>query len=807
MKFEILVNSSLNVKKLNGKPNQKQLIQYNDIHYWKKVSVTPKTLFKLVSTGSSICGAIKENGTSEDCIKNVSSVCLDIDKGIESISRVTENEFIKKNACLVYQTASSTPEKPRLRVVFSLPTPVSSEHAKAILIKLHRFFSQDIEIDRSCTDPGRLYYGTTYKEAEFIADQTLSVDYVSENEIGDLLAEYNHKSALLDDEGSTDKLRDINSQIWEDLKPLENIDKFFETVFPNITNLGEIKDQAGDGLSQYRGNPTYRQSNSGKSFDITFKADKSIVWCDKGTNEGGSFVDFYYRYSKGNFEQGIDQGDHKTYWDTLKKIYASLEVFFDEKKFNQLSTNYKLEGLDIKGDILDCIDFTGKKPVIDDRAVINFFLANHNILYSFADKNYYLHENTHYKPYSSDKFLAYFSKWLESQFEDKENSIFRFTFSLRKIKNIFESIKQVLGHQLIYDKPLENDTGFINFENGVFSVDTKEIYPHDPGIIHLYVNPYKYEPTGANLLIFKELLTKLIPEDYIEDFIAWLSCAVAFKGSELQILLACYGDSGSGKTSITNAITNLITNKDLGVNETLSQSLTTNFLEVFGDKSTYGTSSLLYKKVVCFGELNNFSKLSNTEIGRFKEVVGNSKIDINYNIKYGAKGTSKLSTAFMLTCEDLPEIPIDDQGLLRRIFWVPFTKSAEDLSIQFNFLQDSNFLGGLLSDLLSLDIEANLQHLNSNEFKNKRFKAKDFLAGDDYVQFVSNWLIPDKSSSVTLSEMKSTYKVYMTSEEIESRITKAFLKRVLKAIEIVFDIKQKDCYSVKERKFNGIKLL
>ena len=809
MKFDLLVNSQLNVKKFGRKPTPDELYQFNVIENWKKISVTPQTLFKLIVAGNSVCGAIKDT-VAEDSIKEVTALFIDIDKNLIDLNTILDHQAVKKYACVVHHTASSNLESGeyRLRVVFALACPVSSDIAKAMLIKFQRLFnSGNIEVDKSCINPGRLYYGSLIDEELLIQDKFLPDNFIDESEAKSLLEEYNIKSSEieLNEQRSTEKLLSIWDQIYQDFNSiLDDPEYFIEKFFPNINNIGEIRPQRDNVLRQFRGNPTYRQSTSGKSFDIFFNEDKSVTWCDKSNyqNLSGTFVDFYYRYLKGDIYQGIPLNDHEAFWNTLKKIYGEVEIYFDRSKFQRIVSEKRKEELGLVGDIYDYIDFVGKKPIIDERGVTEWFLATHNIFYSTVNKKYYVFNGKFYSPYSQEKTLVMFTNWLESQFDDKENEIFKYAFSLRKIRQIFNNVIQKLE---VIENPIKNDSNYINFQNGIFDVRKKELIEHKPEVIHTYVNPYFFDPSGTKLAFFKVFLGKLIPNYLIDDFIKWIACAVSNKGSDINVLLACYGESGSGKTTITNAILDMVTSRDLDVDEINSQSSMENFLAVFGDKNPHGTSNLIGKKLVCFSEMSDFHNLSKSELGRFKDVVGNRKITISYNIKYGSSGTTNLSSAFMLTCENMPELSIDDEGTLRRIFWIPFSMSKEDLSNEFELLFDNNFLSGLLSDLLVLPVDDYISYFSSLEFRNEKMNVREITSGDIYVMFADKYLEPDGESSVTLNELKSSFRVHCMDMDENVRINRSFARKILKAVHILYDISV-DHYNAKNQILHGVKL-
>lgn len=83
-------------------------------------------------------------------------IAADIDEGM-TLEEAMNDPFIASNACLLYTTASHTPEDHRFRLVFQLPQTVTDpEQMRALLRGLVRKFPAD----KAATDPARQFYGS-----------------------------------------------------------------------------------------------------------------------------------------------------------------------------------------------------------------------------------------------------------------------------------------------------------------------------------------------------------------------------------------------------------------------------------------------------------------------------------------------------------------------------------------------------------------------------------------------------------------------------------------------------------------------
>lgn len=90
-------------------------------------------------------------------------LALDLDDCPLSLTELEMYPFITDYAYLMYPTPSSTPDKPKTRVLFVLDEPVEGEHAarrwRMMQLGLMEYF-RDLKPDDACKDPARLFYGS-----------------------------------------------------------------------------------------------------------------------------------------------------------------------------------------------------------------------------------------------------------------------------------------------------------------------------------------------------------------------------------------------------------------------------------------------------------------------------------------------------------------------------------------------------------------------------------------------------------------------------------------------------------------------
>lgn len=805
MTLDIFVNSSLNIEKLGHKPNQDELKSLNTIDKWQTVAngATGLIIEKFITAGNSICGAVKDGGISDSNITKVSLLFIDIDT-LDKIENVLSLDVVKNHALLVHHTFSSTESNPRLRVVYLLDDYIDKKLAKATLVKLHRIFGTDIDVDKSCIDPGRLYYGSSKGVIFRNYENRLPSDYGLDQFDSGVVKEYETDDTTV----SSEKLTGIWKIIREDLADIfSDIGMFLAIYFPDISDIKEITPQRSNVERQFRGNPTYRDSTSGLSFDIFFNDDGSVTWCDKSNPQEikGHFIDYYYRFSNGDIKKGIPFEDHKAFYNTLKMIYDQASVEFIKGKFIAEKVKNEIPHLD-----LFIIKHTQKGVRIKPNQIkiAEVFLSEHPYhFYCLADKCVYFwnDEIAIYEKYESKQVSKLLIDWLKSLFGDEHLAVYYEYFS-ESILNACQSLIVKMIEKVESDLPKQSEN-IIPFANGFFNIQTREFEQPNAKFLNLYRLPYNYTPDDTGYLdIFRDLLSELLADkDQLSDVIKWLTIAVNLRGSHANTVAGFYGDSGSGKTAVTEAILDLISpGRDI--------TMSANFTTILGDRSNYGSSQLIGKKLVCFSEFSSFHELSQNELSRFKDLTAAKSFTVDYNVKYGAKGSSKEAFGIMMTSQDIPEIDIADIGLYRRLFWIGFKKSTKDLSSQFELLTDEHFLSNLYSDFLKLPYLEYIEYFQNGSFtESENFKkiaheiskkSDPFIEAFEELIEVTN----DPKDRIKLSNLNQRFSEYFTIENIYVRRydSRRFNKLFQRAYQMICPTSKID-YNTNNKYYKGIK--
>ncbi|WP_322105252.1 signal recognition particle [Paraburkholderia sp. J41] len=98
---------------------------------------------------------------------------VDLDEGW-TLDSLLAHDLVVNHGLLIYETYSSTPERPRYRVMFRSPyTIINAEDMRKILRGLVRL----LDADESCVDPCRGYYGNEGCKP-YIIDKTLTAEHI-----------------------------------------------------------------------------------------------------------------------------------------------------------------------------------------------------------------------------------------------------------------------------------------------------------------------------------------------------------------------------------------------------------------------------------------------------------------------------------------------------------------------------------------------------------------------------------------------------------------------------------------------------
>lgn len=152
--------------------------------------------------------------------------------------------------------------------------------------------------------------------------------------------------------------------------------------------------------------------------------------------------------------------------------------------------------------------------------------------------------------------------------EDIEELIKQDAISLVTYDRINACVKFILNNSSRLYKPIElfnGDTNLVNFKNGVWDIEKRELVPHDPKYLQTIQIPHEVrEPSckWEDTRIYKFLndICKLPPDDVdmIVDFMAYSLTT----GNTLKSFMALYGPTNTGKSVLINFIKKVVGNQN-----------------------------------------------------------------------------------------------------------------------------------------------------------------------------------------------------------------------------------------------------
>jgi len=141
---------------------------------FKAVDISPAELAQAISLGYAFSYQFKDDYRKADNFICSDIIAADIDDGV-TLDEALADEFIINNACLIYTSASHTPENHRFRIVFQLAYTITDKEKLRIV---QRGLVRKYAADKAATDPARQFYGS--QGCEFhIFENILSEDALS----------------------------------------------------------------------------------------------------------------------------------------------------------------------------------------------------------------------------------------------------------------------------------------------------------------------------------------------------------------------------------------------------------------------------------------------------------------------------------------------------------------------------------------------------------------------------------------------------------------------------------------------------
>lgn len=298
---------------------------------------------------------------------------------------------------------------------------------------------------------------------------------------------------------------------------------------------------------------------------------------------------------------------------------------------------------------------------------------------------YWKYNNTCYKETENEEVRTQFYSYLENKYyvEMKETKSGIETvrkaynpdkFKIAKIEDAL-LLKARIRNGSDTDEPFfiqgyKNESEFdptrqIVFKDGMLDIETNEFRSLSPELFITSTISHKYDPNAACPLWLKTLRDWFGTDSgSIRLLQQWMGYNL-ITNNKLQKMMILYGVPGSGKSTVTNVLQEIL-------GEAKHDTLT------FKDISyTFGMEKVVGKNMILFAEDELTKRVdAGAVLSIIKRITGGSSVGIN--VKHGKSYSTKLFARITYECNTLPAFADNSQALERRVMILCFNRSFKD---------------------------------------------------------------------------------------------------------------------------------
>lgn len=319
--------------------------------------------------------------------------------------------------------------------------------------------------------------------------------------------------------------------------------------------------------------------------------------------------------------------------------------------------------------------------------------------------------------------------------------------------------------QLVTDKTtvkvedLDTDRRYINFKNGLYNVETRELEPHTPKVLStIQINSF-YEPKAGMPLRFNRYLDFLTENDESLKAILqeWAGLTISnIPGYSPKKAMALYGPNGNnGKSVFINVLDHLIGTENIATRDIQDLS------KSFGTSDLYGKKALL---------IDDQKEADFTDSSIFKSITGGGLIPCEF------KGKQSFSYRFNGTvtfgCNELPYLAGEKGShIFERLLIIPCYNVLEEKQ------RDSGLLDELKTELEAITLWAieGLHRLIENRFMFTRSEATEIavqeyrMKSDSLYRFVLEHceMTGYKEDRILKSTFENDYELWANENDIK----------------------------------------
>lgn len=339
---------------------------------------------------------------------------------------------------------------------------------------------------------------------------------------------------------------------------------------------------------------------------------------------------------------------------------------------------------------------------------------------------------------------------------------------------VVEVIYSLESKRVVDPKDLNNDTRFINVQNGLVEWQTGKLHPHSPEHLSTIQLPIHYDPK-AKAPVFDEFLKEVVPEDTIPLLTDMMGHSLIAK-NVVQKAVVFLGAGSNGKSVLLNVIQKLIGHKN--VSSVPLQDFQNNRFKTAG----------IYGKLanIC-GDLSA-KLLDGSE--NFKRAIGGDELNAE------EKGKQSFDfypfAQFIFSANKLPASTELGHAFFRRFEIVPFPRTFTEEE-QDHTLTDRMTTDEEMSGIFNHALEGLRRVMQTGEFTfspTSQEQVEKYRKNiDNVVSFVENECIRHEGATVERKKLFETYREYCEENGFKSLGRNNFNDRL-----------RADCPEIEERR-------
>ena len=372
--------------------------------------------------------------------------------------------------------------------------------------------------------------------------------------------------------------------------------------------------------------------------------------------------------------------------------------------------------------------------------------------------------------------VAYITDAEEKSAAEKQ-AVVLFQGSKKFIKSnlIFDVLKNYKGLDFLNDLYSYYQSPYINVENGVLNLDTKELLPHSPEYRQSKITNCKYEP-DADCPEFKAMVERILPnaEDRKEIQKAFGLCLAKQQLPAKKVLILLVGEKDTGKTTLLNIITEILGDYANSVDNSL-------LMQSYKQK-TVGPEMYDFREtlMITSSETNENDKL---DTGRIKGLTGNTTISIR-NLYSSSMDKFQMIGVIFIDSNHKPYIPPKESATWDRLRLFPFTCPIKnkDSNLKEKLDAEKSGIFNWLLEGLEMVLQENeiFETPNMLEFKDSYKKDMDVTE-----QFLKDCIEGGKDDNfrIPTTMLFTTYQNWCKDNGFKSSIRNKFYEEINKVYQ------------------------